>query len=363
MADEFNLEKLFVDVFEPRAGEKVTILIDRPHGDLAMDQEWLDRHRMAERWLGELGSMASKLGIFVHPLVSYSATGANNAQLPEWGKMEGREVRLEEVLAETNICLAMTEFSATAPLFTCTHTMPQLRVASMPGVSPRMEKTALAADYREVAAKAYLLADLLTTAVKAEIEFSTGHRLTLDLRYRTGMADDGRCGPDRPLPRGINLPSGEAFIVPYEGERDTDLSRSAGEIPVQEGDHLTVFRVDGNRLIAFEGHQERVQYWKDYFGMDPARSNVAELGLGCNDMAVITGNVLEDEKVGFHWAFGRSEHLGGVTGVDAFRSPENVVHYDIVYAKGCPIEIASLVLFREDGSKEEIMRDSMYIVF
>ena len=34
-------------------------------------------------------------------------------------------------------------------------------------------------------------------------------------------------------------------------------------------------------------------------------------------MAEVTGCVLEDEKAGFHWAFGRSDHLGGVVGVPA----------------------------------------------
>ena len=66
---------------------------------------------------------------------------------------------------------------------------------------------------------------------------------------------------------------------------------------------------------------------------------MAEVAFGVNDMAEVTGSVLEDEKAGFHWAFGRSDHLGGVVGVEDFERPENVIHQDIVYAAGNPVQV------------------------
>ena len=45
--------------------------------------------------------------------------------------------------------------------------------------------------------------------------------------------------------------------------------------------------------------------FRDIFAADPARPNIAEVAFGCNERAVVTGNVLEDEKAGFHWAYGR----------------------------------------------------------
>jgi len=76
----------------------------------------------------------------------------------------------------------------------------------------------------------------------------------------------------------------------------------------------------------------------------------------------VTGNVLEDEKAGFHWAYGRSDHLGGRVGVRSFRKPENVVHQDIVYAKGNPIQVAEASIVSIAGRKP-VIHDGSYLVF
>ena len=59
------------------------------------------------------------------------------------------------------------------------------------------------------------------------------HELILDLRYRSAHASGGLFPQN-----GVagNLPSGETYIVPYEGERTGEPSLSGGELPVQIGD-------------------------------------------------------------------------------------------------------------------------------
>ena len=86
--------------------------------------------------------------------------------------MDGRSVALAELLADTNIVVALTECSATAPLVQYTQRFPQLRVASMPMVTRDMEQTALAADYAEVARKVHLLQAKLDSAQGARVQFS-----------------------------------------------------------------------------------------------------------------------------------------------------------------------------------------------
>lgn len=355
----FDLSKLLREVFDPQPGETVLVMADRPHGRWPDDPDWAERRRMAEEWRRAFEA----LGARPFPLLTYPATGAGNADLPDTGEQDGRPVRIEDALRGARIAIAMTKFSATAPLAAFARKFSDLRAASMPGVLRRMESTALAADYAAVAKKARILADLLTDAVRADAHFSTGHRCRFDLRFRTAHADDGQCRRGQGDHRVINLPSGEAFIVPYEGERAGTPSLTEGEIPVERGGHQVLLRVRANRIVDIEGDNPTGDFLRRHFGEDPARRNVAELGLGCNDAAIVTGNVLEDEKAGFHWAYGRSEHLGGTVGPDAFARAETVLHHDIVYAPGNAIGVSKLELTFPDGESETILRDSRYTIF
>jgi leucyl aminopeptidase (aminopeptidase T) len=224
-----------------------------------------------------------------------------------------------------------------------------------------MEQTALAADYAIIGPRTHYLAEKLSAAQAAHVRFDTGHTFTFDLRYRQARADDGMCRRTKSAPRVINLPSGEAYIAPYEGEQPDEPSQTSGQIPMLTNEELLILHIIQNRIVEIEGAGSRAAELRAYFALDHARRNIAELGLGCNDKAVVWGNVLEDEKAGFHWAYGRSEHIGGVIGPAAFLDPGHIIHQDIVYAKGSPIMVASLTLDLGDGISEEIMRDGWYI--
>ncbi len=354
----FHLDKLLRDVFDPAPGERVLVMVDLPRPGLPDNPDWAERRRMAAEWREGF----IRLGCEVAPLLQYPATPGNNADLGATGEAAGQPVSIPACIARAHIVVAMTTHSATAPLSAYVKQRADLRVASMPGVLRRMEQTALSADYAAVAYRTHLLAERLTRAESAETEFATGHRFTFDLRYRTGHADDGQCTRGKTGFRLINLPSGEAFIVPYEGERPGEPSRSAGVIPVNWQGETALLHVAANRITTVEGgsYADRL---RAHFEVDPARRNVAELGLGCNEAAVVQGCVLEDEKAGFHWAYGRSEHLGGVTGPDAFRDPAHVVHHDIVYADGCPVTVREVTLVYPGGERECILRDNRYTLW
>ena len=354
-----------MDVFDPQPGEIVLVITDIPHGDIEDYDLWKSRREMAEEWQSAFEQLTNKIGFQVSPLLTYPATGNHNAQLPDEGEMAGEQVRFDEVFRQTNIVVAMTEFSATAPLMGYSEQFPEFRAASMPMVHQGMMETALAADYQEVANKCKILFEKLDHAISADLLFSTSDQLYIDLRNRQAEVDDGQLLKDKQGIRVINLPSGEAYIAPYEGELSAQPSLTEGTIPVIFGDAMLTLEVQENQFTRITGDEQwAIDELQDWFNTDDARRNLAELGLGCNDRAVVTGNVLEDEKVlGVHLAAGRSDHLGGVIGVDDFSDPRFVIHQDVVYPFNGELFVESLSLIYEDGTMEEIIQNGAYTIY
>ena len=358
----FNLEKLLVDVFEVQPGETVLVACDDPTERCPDNDAWRDRREMAAQWREAFAALGSATGFVTHPLLHFPATGGNGRELPHAGTLRGVETAMEETLLSSTLAVFLTEYSATAALGRLCDAKSDFRAASLPGLERRMENTALSADYREVARRCGILADQLRGADSLDVCFSTGHTCSFDLRHRTPEPDDGYLPRFKPGDRIINLPSGETFVVPYEGEKPGDPSRTRGTIPVAGDGGLALLTIEQNRVVAVDGDNGICRELQALFDVDPARRNVAEVAFGCNDWAVVTGNVLEDEKAGFHWAYGRSDHLGGTVGVAAFRSMDTVLHQDVVYAKGNPVSIGEAAVLR-NGERTIVMKDGVYRIF
>ena len=356
-----DLQKLFTDLFDPQPGEIALVLVDIPHGSIHDTPAWQQRRAMAERWRAALETLGAQRGFTVAPLVSYPATAAHNANLPEEGAQNDQLVRLEALAERATLLLAMTQFSASAPLVGWTQRFPHLRVASMPMVAPEMETTALAADYAQIARSCARLCERLNAADFARIGFSNGDTLTLDLRYRQARVDDGQLRFDKAPPRLVNLPSGEAYTALYEGERPGVPSETRGVLPVEWRGEVIRLEIEQNRVVDVLGRGEAASDLRDFLTLDAARRNVAELGLGCNPTARVWGNVLEDEKAGPHIALGRSEHLGGVTGPDAFNDPRHIWHQDFVYARQSPLHVAEQTATNPRGQTALLVVNGRYV--
>ncbi len=351
----FDLRKFFGDIFRPAKGEVVTVMYDLPHGDIADNDNWKERRQMAEEWREKLAGWASDWGVTVNPPVTYQATGGNNADLPETGMMDGNQVNLADTINSSTIVLAMPQFSATAPLYGYAKKSDKLRVGSMPGVAKFMEESGLSADYAAIAEKAKILGEVFNKAIGAEVQFSTGHTCYFDLPAdHHAHLDDGILHPNKAGTDGAlaNLPSGEVYCVPNENPD----SKTAGELPVKLGDEIAVFTVKNNRIVDVKGEGKETAEMREQFKADPAWQNIAEFAVGLNDKAKVTGIILEDEKAGFHWAYGRSDHFGGKVGVKDFVSGK-VVHTDVVYAKGCPVVCSKCEMIFPDGSRKTVVEN------
>ncbi len=71
------------------------------------------------------------------------------------------------------------------------------------------------------------------------------------------------------------------------------------------------------------------------------------------------GQLLLDEKLGLHLAFGRSDHFGGHVGPADFSRPEAVIHQDHVFLPELQPRVvpARVELVMPDASRLELMRD------
>lgn len=353
----FDLEKLFLDVFALQ-DEVLTVMYDVPAGDLVDNREWRDRREMAKEWHHEISRFSKKYGIQVNPLLTYDATGAHNRDLPEYGISEGKKTKMRDIILNSTIVISMPEFSASAPLLMYTQENAELRVASMPLVNKAMEQTGLAADYRKIAADCVLLAQLFSKAIGIEVFFSTGHGCYFDISdNKDPIRDDGFLpkGAGKNIVRVTNLPAGEVCVVPKESAD----SQTKGRIPIAFDEEIVVVNVECNKITGVEGAGEHATKKRREFLGEPAMCNIAEVAIGCNDKAVVTGNLLEDEKAGFHWAYGRSDFLGGSVRPDDFSAPEKVIHQDTVYAKGNPIVCSKFDFVYADGKRKTVIVDGV----
>ena len=355
----FQLEKFFVDVFAPQRSDVLTIMYDLPHDEIQDNPAWQERREMANEWHQMINTFAQSYGVRVNPIVTYEGTGAHARDLPEFGQSEGNTVRLEDVAKNSTILISMPQFSATAPLLVLTKKYENLRVASMPLVSKAMEKTGLSADYNKVARTCAQLVPLFEQSEGIEVMFSTGHKCFFDKSdHKPVRQDNGRLHPGKEAFRLRNFPSGEVFVVPNESAQ----SKTRGEIPVSYMGETFILVVERNRIVDIRGADPIATQKRQEFREEKALSNIAEVAIGCNDKAIVTGNVLEDEKAGFHWAYGRSEFLGGTVSPKDFSSPEKVSHQDIVYAKGNPIVCERFDFIFPDGTRKTAILDGKLMI-
>jgi leucyl aminopeptidase (aminopeptidase T) len=185
------------------------------------------------------------------------------------------------------------------------------RGATLPGVTASMLARLMACDLDTLQRRSAALAQLLSDAAEARITCPRGTDLRLDLSGRHGIADDGDLTGERAFG---NLPCGEGFTSPLSAEGRMVTSCLAGiGLPGSEPPVLTIA---GGRLVAAtQPEGERLLAALDTAGREGR--NVAELGIGTNERAALTGNILEDEKIlgTVHVAFGASGGIGGTVSV------------------------------------------------
>lgn len=370
-----ELLRLLKSVFAlKKREEQFTILVDLPDKNVPDKNSWHDRRRIAGEWYNALSENQARTTFSEINLCSYPNVGSNNANLPLFVRKVhtflgdaslggGMLVSLDEVLASSSIVIAMTEMSATAPLKMFARKF-QFRGASMPGFLRSMIPT-LSLDYEQVHARVVEFQERMQRADSVEIDLiheGAVYTSQYDLRFRQAHASGGLMREPGVVG---NLPSGEAYITPYEGEKPDEPSRTHGILPVQFGKEIVLYRISKNCAVDVISSGPISEKEKQKLVDEPAYGNIAEVGMGVlGEWGVkAVGSTLLDEKLGLHIAFGRSEHFGGVTSPASFRKPENVIHIDRVYVPSVqPAIEVKRVEFVYPETREVVLSDGKYIV-
>ncbi|HKJ35961.1 MAG TPA: aminopeptidase [Solirubrobacterales bacterium] len=210
------------------------------------------------------------------------------------------------------------------------------RIATLPGVTEQMLARVMSADMEELRRKGGAVADLLTASEEARITCAGGSDFRMGLTGRDAIPDAGELGGDAAFG---NLPCGEGFIAPVEGTCEGTLVVDGTIAGVGIPAGPVRMEVRDGRLAEASGEEGAalLELLREH---GEEATTVAELGIGTNEKAEMTGNVLEDEKIlgTAHVAFGASAAIGGNVQVP--------VHLDCVVLRPT-VTVGETVVVRE----------------
>jgi leucyl aminopeptidase (aminopeptidase T) len=247
--------------------------------------------------------------------------------------LAGREPMPEvaDAMLKADIVVAPTEFSITHTKASINAAKKGARVATMPGITKDIFLRTIPIDYGKM--------EEVCSKLKAQLEKSSMIRVTskagtdIEMGLMPGRKIcnlNGIVGPGDVK----NLPDGEVGIAPKEGSSNGiivfDLSALNRKLEKP-------FKVEVKDGLAISCELEEL--WNILTSAENG-TNLAELGIGTNPKAKITGNILEDEKVlgTAHIAFGTSAAMGGTI--------QTTVHLDSILDKPT-IEVDGKVIIKE----------------
>jgi leucyl aminopeptidase (aminopeptidase T) len=208
------------------------------------------------------------------------------------------------------------------------------RCATLPGVTEDILARVMSADMEGLRSKGRAVAAALDAASEARITDANGTDLTLDLSGRTAIPDAGELTEAGAFG---NLPCGEGFISPAGGNGILVIDGTLATIGVV--DEPVELVVEGGHLTSARGGQG-MAFMELLTEHGENGTNIAELGVGTNEKAKLSGNIIEDEKIlgTVHIAFGASAGIGGTVQVP--------IHLDCVVMKPT-LELDGEVIVRD----------------
>ena len=219
---------------------------------------------------------------------------------------------IAEEMLKYDVEILATEKSLTHTLARRNATARGARIATMPMITEEIANRCLDIDYDELKRRSQLIYTILKDSKEIRVLSSKG----TDVKFSVGGTKFfGENGGSFDF-RGAygNLPEGEVSFSPGKAEGRYVVDASFPEIGKLTD--ILSFEVKGGYVSEITGARS-IEVKERLNSVGEKAYKVAELGIGLNPKAIITGNILEDEKVigTVHIAVGNNLSYGGTNDV------------------------------------------------
>ncbi|MDA8338207.1 MAG: aminopeptidase [Nitrospiraceae bacterium] len=353
--------------------ERVIIFTDRiSPTEILQENDLCRRERLRDIALltAEIGKAFTKKVIYYE----YAATGSHGAEPPEelweiaFGKKTVSELKkyrllklllkkeindngikkAEAIIAENkksavNGVIALSNYSTSHTRFRDFLTrVCGCRYASMPIFDVSMLESSMNVDWKRLSKRTKSVAKIVNTAEAIEIKTPNGTHITMSKKGRQALSDDGILTKQGSFG---NLPAGEVFLAPVEGSANGRLVLEWA--PTRELKSPITLIVEDGIVKDVIGDEPYADYLMAKLNEREENRNIAELGMGTNDMAKRPDNILESEKIlgTVHIALGDNSSFGGKV-----KTP---FHQDFVFFK------PMVILKTKDGSEICLLREGV----
>lgn len=231
-----------------------------------------------------------------------------------------------EAMAQADVVVCITEHSISHTKARTKASKNGTRLATMPSLDfNSLDRQAFLADFEDLMTRGQTISNMLDNGKDVTIT-TDNHNLYFKIDGRKSKISTGFL--TEPGSSG-NLPSGEVFIAPIEGTANGSILIDGSIAGIGLLEESIVLEIENGLLKEATG--ESGEKLLQILGSGKGR-NLAELGIGINEKAIITGNILEDEKSlgSCHIAFGTNKSFGGNieagVHIDAvIRNPEVII--------------------------------------
>jgi leucyl aminopeptidase (aminopeptidase T) len=264
--------------------ETVLVITDEPQRPVGMAL-WNEAKKVAKEAL----------------IVEITPRGSNGAEPPP---------QIAELMGMVDVVLAPTSKSLTHTDARRRACEKGARIATLPGITQDSMKRTLSADYERIARLSKKIARILTKGKSAHIVTATGTDLWLDISTRPSHEDTGLTHKKGEY---TNLPAGEAYLAPLEGKAEGMLVVDGSMAGIGLLHRPLIIEISKGYATKISGGPEASALKRLLKPFGKPGHNIAELGVGTNYKAKVTGLVLEDEKVlgTIHIALGDNMSMGG----------------------------------------------------